>query len=207
MKAFLTLLITLTVSSFLIVGALSCSDSISPNTANEIDMASTKASKGLAIYLADPGDRLGTNANCQVNLTKFRLVGQPLTESDIDYFEQKQGFFKLKVSLYDWLSRTNGPNSVAIDSLVKEHGSYYAIALTLDGTPVFGGYVLSGFSSSSCIFENQPYFENNLPNLPTKEFLQSEEPYQLPLVKALFPSTLPNNQLLNRLKAIGKLKG
>ncbi|RAJ90823.1 hypothetical protein LX87_05452 [Larkinella arboricola] len=199
-------LVTITISLFLIVSSLSCSDSGNPSAEPPRDIASTRASKGLAIYLADPGDRLGTNGNCQVNLTKFRLVGQPLTESDIDYFDQKQGFFKLKVSLYEWLSKANGPNSVAIDSLTKEHGSYYAIALTLDGTPVFGGYVLSRFSSHSCVFENQPYFANNLPNLPTTEFLQSEEPYQLPLVKALFPSTLPNKELINRLKAISKLK-
>lgn len=187
---------------------LSCSNTSSNNFEPSQTDVSVNASKGVGIYIAQSGKDIAEGVSCQIDLSKLQLVGTPLAESDIDYFDQSKGLFKLKVSQYDWL----GGNKTVINT-ARLRG-YYAMALTLDGQPVFGAYVLSGFSSYACTSE-EPYFVEDgtyfAPNpgptprsdysfiLPLKRMLNTNSPTsgQVPQI---------NSQLLTRLKAVGKLK-
>lgn len=187
---------------------LSCTNTSSNNLEPSQTVASINASKGVGIYIAEPGKDIAEGVSCQIDLSKLQLVGIPLTESDIDYFDQSKGLFKLKVSQYDWL----GGNKTVI-STARRRG-YYAMALTLDGQPVFGGYVLSGFSSYACT-SGEPYFLEDLtygaPNPGPNP--RSDYSYTLPLKRMLKANSPKNDEvpqinspLLTRLKAVGKLK-
>ncbi|WP_080057537.1 hypothetical protein [Spirosoma aerolatum] len=198
-------------SLYLLAGGFSCSDSppsppkSSTSQALPITPASTEASKGVAMYIAFP--QKNNQENCQLDLTKLTLIGKPLTESDIAYYDQSAALFKLNVSLYDWL--WVGTNTVAADSINRNYTSR-CITLMLDGQPVFGGIVLSDCSSTiSCAYNNPPYFNVPcLPPLPTGAASRPEESYQLTVAQNQRPSPSTNlgDPLLSRLKAVGKLR-
>ena len=84
--------------------------------------ASIDPGRGLALQLADLSQALsGANA-CQLSVSKLLMVGKPLTEADIEYYDPSTGNFKLKVSQYDWL----GENKEIIQKArVKGGGSHY----------------------------------------------------------------------------------
>lgn len=66
-------------------------------------IASTDPERGLALHLADLSQALAGTDHCHLNYSKLLMVGKPLTEADIEYYDQSSGNFKLKVSQYDWL--------------------------------------------------------------------------------------------------------
>lgn len=176
---------------------------------NEVGSVKSSSSpkKGVAIYIADPGKDIFEGGSCQIVLSKLQLVGQPLTESQIEYFDQKEGRFKLKVMEYDWLTE----NLKTILGLRR----YSAAAITLDGKPVFGGYTLTLVDSYACT-SDAPYFWLGTAHLapnPKRPDSKDERNYWLRIVKTNSPNTpeadrVPklNAQLLQRLEKIGKLK-
>ena len=167
--------------------------------------ASTDPARGLAIQLADLSQALSDANACQLNFSKLLMVGKPLTEADIEYFDPSTGHFKLKVSQYDWL----GENKEIIQKARVKGGGYYAITLTLDGNPVFGGVVLSGYSSLACS-KGQPFFLEDAtysaPNPGPNPRTQNS--YVLPLMDNAPVQRIPqlDAALLARLEKIGKLK-
>lgn len=168
-------------------------------------IASTDPARGLALHLADLSQALsGVNA-CQLNFSKLLMVGKPLTEADIEYYDPSTGNFKLKVSQYDWL----GENKETIQKARVKGGGYYAITLTLDGKQVFGGVVLSGFSSLGCS-AGQPYFMEDptysAPNPGPNP--RTQKSYVLPLLDNAPVQRVPelDASILARLEKIGKLK-
>ena len=167
--------------------------------------ASTDPARGLAIQLADLSQALsGANA-CQLNFSKLLIVGKPLTEADIEYYDPSTGSFKLKVSQYDWL----GENKETIQKARVKGQGYYAMTLTLDGQQVFGGVVLSGYSSLGCS-AGQPYFMEDAtysaPNPGPNPRTQNS--YILPLMENVPGPRVPqlDAALVARLEKIGKLK-
>lgn len=188
--------------------SLSCTNMSSDGLKPSQTIASTSPSEGFGIYIAEPGKDIADGTSCQVDLSKLRLVGNPLAESDIEYFDQSTGSFKLKVSQYDWLG-----GNTAVISAARRRG-YYVMALTLDGQPIFGGYVLSGFSSYACT-SGEPFFLEDLtygaPNPGPNP--RSDYSYTLPLKRMLRADSPKSDlvpqidiRLLNRLKVVGKLK-
>lgn len=176
---------------------------------NEVGLVKSSDSpkKGLAIYVADPGKDISEGGSCQIVVSKLRPVGKPLTESQIDFYDQKEGRFKLKVMQYDWLSE----NLQTILGLRR----YSALAITLDGKPIFGGYALTFLDSYACT-SDAPYFmlgDAHLNPNPKRPDTKDERNYWLRIVKTNFPNTpeanrVPklNAQILQRLEKIGKLK-
>lgn len=169
------------------------------------DVASSDPARGMAIQLADLSQALsGANA-CQLNLSKLLMVGKPLTEADIEYFDQDTGHFKLKISQYDWL----GENKETIQKARVKGQGYYAMTLTLDGKQVFGGVVLSGYSSLGCS-AGQPYFMEDAtysaPNPGPNP--RTQQSYILPLMENVPGPRVPqlDAALVARLEKIGKLK-
>ncbi len=167
--------------------------------------ASTDPARGLALHLADLSQALsGANA-CQLNFSKLLMVGKPLTEADIEYYDSNTGNFKLKVSQYDWL----GENKETIEKARVKGQGYYAMTLTLDGKQVFGGVVLSGYSSLGCS-AGQPYFMEDAtysaPNPGPNP--RSQQSYTLPLIDNAPVQRVPQLDagILARLEKIGKLK-
>ena len=167
--------------------------------------ASIDPARGLALQLADLSQAMNGTDRCQLNFSKLLIVGKPLTEGDIEYFDQSTGHFKLKVSQYDWL----GENKEIIQKARVKGGGYYAITLTLDGNPVFGGVVLSGYSSLACS-KGQPFFLEDAtysaPNPGPNPRTQNS--YVLPLMDNAPVQRIPqlDAALLARLEKIGKLK-
>lgn len=171
---------------------------------------STDPARGLALQLADLSQAMNGTDRCQLNFSKLLIVGKPLTEADIEYYDPGTGNFKLKVSQYDWL----GENKEIIQKARVKGQGYYAMTLTLDGSPVFGGVVLSGYSSLSCS-AGQPFFLEDAtysaPNPgPNPRTPQS---YVLPVKKIVVTNTSAeqqtpklDNTILDRLEKIGKLK-
>lgn len=88
-------------------------------------------------------------------------------------------------------------------------GGYYAITLTLDGKQVFGGVVLSGYSSLSCS-AGQPYFLEDAtysaPNPGPNP--RTQKSYVLPLMDNAPVQRVPKLDagILDRLEKTGKLK-
>ncbi len=186
-------------------------DSCKEQAVMENEVGSVKSSdapnKGLAIYVADPGKDIAEGVSCQIVVSKLRPVGKPLTEAQIDFYDQKEGHFKLKVMQYDWLSE----NLRTILGLRR----YSALAITLDGKPVFGGYALTFLDSYACS-SDAPYFSLGVDHLspnPKRPDPKDERNYRLDVVKMNFPNTPEANQvpkldasILQRLDKIGKLK-
>lgn len=167
--------------------------------------ASTDPARGLALQLADLSQALsGANA-CQLNVSKLLMVGKPLTEADIEYYDPSTGNFKLKVSQYDWL----GENKEIIQKARVKGGGYYAMTLTLDGKQVFGGVVLSGYSSLGCS-AGQPFFLEDAtysaPNPGSNP--RTQQSYTLPLLTNTPAQRVPQLDagILARLEKVGKLK-
>lgn len=167
--------------------------------------ASTDPARGLAIQLADLSQALsGANA-CQLNFSKLLTVGKPLTEADIESYDPSTGNFKLKVSQYDWL----GENKETIQKARVKGQGYYAMTLTLDGKQVFGGVVLSGYSSLGCS-AGQPYFMEDAtysaPNPGPNP--RTQQSYLLPLMDNAPVQRVHklDASILDRLEKIGKLK-
>lgn len=193
--------------SSLWLGLVSCKE----QAVNGNEVGSVKSSdfpkKGLAIYIADPGKDVDEGGSCQIVVSKLRPVGKPLTESQIEYFDQEEGRFKLKVMQYDWLTE----NLKTILGLRR----YSALAITMDGKPVFGGYTLTFLDSYACS-SDAPYFmlgDAHLNPNPKRPDPNDERNYRLDIVKMNFPNTpeanrVPklNAQILQRLEKIGKLK-
>lgn len=186
-------------------------DSCKEQTVMENEVGSVKSSdapnKGLAIYVADPGKDITEGVSCQIVVSRLRPVGKPLTEAQIDFYDQKEGRFKLKVMQYDWLSE----NLQTILGLRR----YSALVITLDGKPVFGGYALTLLDSYACS-SDAPYFMLGVAHLspnPKRPDPKDERNYRLDVVKMNFPNTPKANQvpkldasILQRLEKIGKLK-
>lgn len=167
--------------------------------------ASTDPARGLAIQLADLSQAIsGTNA-CQLNFSNLLIVGKPLTEADIEYYDLGTGHFKLNVSQYDWL----GENKETIQKARVKGQGYYAMTLTLDGKQVFGGVVLSTYSSLACS-AGKPYFLEDAtysaPNPGPNPRTQNS--YILPLMESVPGPRVPqlDAALSARLEKIGKLK-
>jgi len=168
--------------------------------------ASENPKHGLAIYAADLGHATSNQTPCQVNLDKLTLIGNPLAETDIEYFDQKTGEFKLNISQFDWLSA----NKEVIAKARPNGSGYYAMALTLDGMPVYAGVALSQFSSLVCI-NGQPVFWENM-TYQAKNPGPNPRDAQSYLLSIFILShnnrTIPklDAKILDRLKETGKLK-
>lgn len=166
---------------------------------------STDPARGLALQLADLSQALSSANACQLNVSKLLIVGKPLTEADIEYYDPSTGNFKLKVSQYDWL----GENKKTIQKARVKGGGYYAMTLTLDGKQVFGSLVLSGYSSLGCS-AGQPYFMEDAtysaPNPGPNP--RTQQSYVLPLLTNTPAQRVPqlDTDILVRLEKVGKLK-
>ncbi len=169
--------------------------------------SSTDPAKGLAIYIADPGRDVNEGVSCQIDLSKIRPVGKPLTEADIDYYDPNTGRFKLKVMQYDWLMG----NLKTILGLRR----YSAAVITVDGKPAFGGYTFTSVDSYMCQ-SDETFFHFGTGHLapnPKRPDANREENYWIKVEKVVFPNTpkteiVPklNASVLQRLEKIDKLK-
>ena len=191
----------------LVLGFDSCKEKLVKENEAGLVEPSSSPNKGLAICIADPGKEIDEGGSCQIVVTKLRPVGEPLTEAQIEYFDQNEGRFKLKVMQYDWLTE----NLKTILGLRR----YSALAITMDGIPVYGGYALTFVDSYACS-SDAPYFWLGTAHLapdPKRPDPKDERNYRLDIVKMNFPNTLEANrvpklnaQILQRLEKIGKLK-
>ncbi len=194
----------------IIVGLSSCTDNTITDPETSAEVVSTDASRGFAIYIADPGKEIAEGGGCQIDLAKLTLIGEPLNESQIDYYDQSTGLFKLKVSQYDWL----GGNKQVIQTARAKGRGYYAMALTLDGKAIMAAYTLSGLSSYICPAGQISFWEDTTYGAPNPgPNPRSNESYELHLKKSIASTTskeeiVPkiDGRLLARLKAVDKLK-
>lgn len=173
---------------------LSCTPDLAPGT----EPPAESATRGFALRLAAPDT---SERTCVVDPEKATLVGTPLVETELDFYDAKTGIFHLKKPQYDWLY----PNREAIRN--ARRNGYYAMVITLDGQKMYAGLVLSDVASLACGPDNDVFWEDVAYRFPNP--VRSAD-RQLPLRRNLAPSPdlLPRlpQAILDRLQAVGKLR-